>query len=388
MTFGLTALGFNPQRLSDILADFNAAWRTAFGDNVRVDSESVGGIIQGIVADRLADIWEQLQNIYASAYLDSASGAALDSLVKFAAITRNPATFSLVSLTLTGVNGTIIPAGSQIRNDDLPDIIWTTIGDATISSGTATVDASPTNTGPIVGLATRLSTIVTPVAGWTSVINAADATRGSDVQSDASLRGAYMLAMRAGGGSAADAIRAAILRLDSVTECIVLENTSDLMDADGMVPHSFECVVRGGVDQEIIDAIWAGKPLGIQAVSLTVDTVTGVALDSVGNGHTIVFSRPDEIPVYIGVDYTVLKNFEADGEAQILAAILDYGSALTIGADVIPIQIVQHIEVANILTMTIRAGLTADPPLSSPMGISLRQLAVLNSIRVTFNRGN
>lgn len=386
MTFGVSSTGFLPKRLADVLGELQSAFRAAFGQNVKLDDRSLNGQVNGIFSEQFADFWAHAEKVYVSAYLYGASGAALDELVALAAITRLLATYSEVTLTLTGTNGTVIPINSRSR--DALGNRWVHTAPATIAGGTASVVARPENTGAIVGLAGTITTIDTPVSGWTGVTNALDATPGRDVESDAHLRERFVLTMRAGGGSSAEALRAALLRLDDVTEAIVIENNTDVWDSDGRPPHSFESVVRGGDDQEIVDTVWFGKPIGIQ----THGNQIGTATDSAGDPQTIRWSRPTTRDIYIIVDITyddgVLDDARDEIEDAVLDAILDYGNSFTLGQDVVPWKFEQKIETARLADLNLRVGFSANPPASTPLTIERNELGAFDSSRIGFNRIN
>lgn len=379
--FGLTTSGFSPMRLADVFDQLADDLRGEWGQNIRTDDRSVIGQLLGVIAERLGDLWAEGENVYASAYLDGATGSALDDLVALAALTRRLAAYSVVELTLAGDEATVITVDSVIRDEETLER-WVILEEATITGGTATTTARPERTGPVVALAGTSWEIVTPISGWDTATNALDAELGRDVESDASLRERFGLTMRAGGGSSFEAIRAALLRLDDVTEAVVIENETIVEDEDGRPPKSFECVVRGGDDQEIVDSIWFGKPAGIE----TYGSETGTAVDSAGDSHEINWSRPTTRDIWMVVEYEPQPGFEEDGEDQILEAILDYASTFTIGKDVVPFEFVQHIEVPNILTLIIRVGFVADPPDDEPLEIARTELADFDSSRIEMLR--
>jgi uncharacterized phage protein gp47/JayE len=383
---GLTPEGFNPKTLDECREEIGAELRARFGQNIQLTEQSIFGQLRDIFAERESLIWAEAQHVYSSAYPDSAEGAALDDLVALAAVERSAATYSEVTLTLGGTNGTVIPINS-VSADEAGER-WVHQAAATISGGTATVAARPERTGPVAALAGTITEIVTPVSGWTSVTNALDADTGNDVQSDASLREVFGLTMRAGGGSAAEAIRASILRLDGVTECVIIENESAIDDSDGRPGKSFETVIRGGDDQDIVDTIWFGKPAGIE----TYGSDSGTATDAVGDPHTINFSRPTERNVWIKLDVEyeagVLDARRDEIEAEALAAILEYGETFTIGRDVVPFKIIQRIDSDGIEQLSLFAGFAANPISEEPLTIALTELAIFDSSRVTFNRLN
>lgn len=111
MTFGLTPLGFNAMRLADIKQFLENAFIAEFGE-INIDPQSVFGQEIGVLSKSFADIWENLEEVYFSQYPNSASGVSLDNVVQLNGITRLPAAQTRVVATLSGSEGTLIPAGA------------------------------------------------------------------------------------------------------------------------------------------------------------------------------------------------------------------------------------------------------------------------------------
>lgn len=386
MSFGVTAQGFVRRSLAEIIADAEDRFRTAFGANTRVDARALNGQLIGIFGAMLDEVWQASEGAYASNYLASATGQALADLLALAGITPLAASFSVVELEISGDDGTVIPLGSVV--EDPEGNRWLTAAAVTISGGTAIVDASPETTGPIVALAGTLTVISTPLAGWDAVTNPLDAVLGRDAETAANSRRRFDLTMRAGGGSSVEAVVAAILRLQDVSECIVIENQEWFVDADGRPAKSFETVVRGGDDQAIVDAIWFGKPGGIE----TAGSETGVATDAAGNPQTVLWSRPIEVDLWLGFDITfdpgTLDPRRDEIEAEIVAAVLDFAASYIIGQDVVPLKIIQQIESTGIEVLGLRIGTAASPTQTTKLEIGRTSLAVFDSSRITFTRAN
>ena len=185
--YGITPEGFNRKRLDQLKAELDAAVRAIFGDNVNLEPESPDGQINGVVSESNANLWELLEEGYNAFNPSVASGVALSNLVQLNNITRLPATPSLVELSLTGSDGTLIPSGSIVSTSDT-GAQFATDEDVTISGGVGTVDASSIDTGPIGALSGTLTVIETPITGWDSVTNATDATLGANLETDPELR--------------------------------------------------------------------------------------------------------------------------------------------------------------------------------------------------------
>jgi uncharacterized phage protein gp47/JayE len=221
--------------------------------------------------------------------------------------------------------------------------------------------------------------------------NSLDAALGADIETDVALRLRREQSLSATGSATIDAIRAAVLAVDNVTEAFVFENVTDITDPSGVDPHSFEVVIRGptAIDAEIAQAIFDVKAAGIKADGTTSETVT----DSQGFDHTISFSRAAEIEIHEEIDITVNTDpdlgpiYPVDGDDQVKAALVASGSALGIGRDVIfEKEKCQAFNVSGVLDITDFQLDTAGPPAgTSNIPIANREISVFDTSRVTVN---
>ncbi len=386
MTYGLLTTGFSAKRLADIKLEVEESCRGIYGTNVDVSPAEPLGQLIGILSEREALLWELAEAVYSAGYRDGASGVSLDRVVALAGIVRREATHTVVTLTGAGTAATVIPAGSVVSIDDTGERFAT--DEELILPGSVTATAE--EEGAIVALAGTVWAIETPVAGWTGATNATDADPGLVRETDAQLRLRHAQTMRAGPGSSADSIRASLLALDGVSEAVVIENENIGPNAAGQPGKSFQAVVRDGDAQEIVDAIWAGKPAGIE----TYGSSSGTAVDAAGNGHTVYWTEPDPIEVWIEIDVEVdtdpegVSSFPADGEAEIEAAILAFAATLKIGQNVSAWKLKRVIETEGIEDLTIRIGLADPPTTDATVVIAQTELAVLDSSRITVVRTN
>lgn len=106
-------------------------------------------------------------------------------------MTRRPATAAVGEITITGNNGTIIPAGSVFSTasiNEYPSVDYATTESVVISNGSVTVTVQCTQTGVIGN--TGVNTIIIPasrITGITSVTNEDEITGGTAEESDESL---------------------------------------------------------------------------------------------------------------------------------------------------------------------------------------------------------
>lgn len=330
-TLGLT-IRTQPEVQAEIETEIRASPALNPNGRINLAPTSVIGQLVGIVSAKIAELEEVLQGIYSAAYLASAEGASLDALAELVGVTRQPASASTVTLTVTGTNGTIVTAGSKVRDPDRPTIEWETLDSVTITIGTGTVIAQCLTTGVISANADTITEIVTPIAGWDTVNNDADASLGSIEETDAAMRERIaQLAFQAGGATTAS-IRSALYLVAGVTEAFVFENTSNVTDANGVPPHNIECVVEGGADNDIAAAILSKKAAGIGTYSATSDS--GTADDANGSPQIVEFSRPVAVPVYVFAK-VLHSGLNPDIAAEIKAAVAAFGDELTVGQDVI-----------------------------------------------------
>lgn len=123
--FGVTPEGFKSKRLIDIKNELEDYFIGEFGE-INLDAQSVTGQFIGIFSKVIADIWENLEDVYLSEYPNSATGISLDNVVQLNGITRLPAQRTSVIGVATGVEGTLIPSGKLARQPTTGNIFFST----------------------------------------------------------------------------------------------------------------------------------------------------------------------------------------------------------------------------------------------------------------------
>lgn len=132
--YGVTPQGFVAKRLPDIKAELEAEYREAFGLGLDVSPESPAGQIIGIHSEREAALWELAEDVYNSAYRDTAEGVSLDNVGGLTSTPRKDETKSTVTAILYGDEGTLIAAGKRASVEGNPTALFETVNDATIGS--------------------------------------------------------------------------------------------------------------------------------------------------------------------------------------------------------------------------------------------------------------
>jgi len=299
MSYGITPAGFVKKPYSVILAEIETSLRqpTSFGADVDLSINSPIGILAQLMANRASIQWEKLEEVYYSAFINTAIGSNLDRVVTLGGISRRPATKALVTLTISGTNGTAVGVGFKAQTPQ--GVEFQTIESGTIAAGTVDLQARAILAGTAGNApAGTITEINTSLSGVSSVTNAADATGGAEVETDPELRARYKIRGSAGGATAV-AIQAALNELEDVVTAVCYENNTN-GSVDGMPPHSIEAVVDGGTDDDIMGVLLNFKPAGIEPTG----TESGSIVDNAGVTRDFQWSRPTTEDVFVDVTIT------------------------------------------------------------------------------------
>ena len=324
--YGISETGFQRKRLDILLTELNAEMKNVFGSNFDISPESAGGQVNGVLSESNSNLWQVAEEAYDAFNPSKAIGTSLSNLVQLNGITRKPALESITVLIITGTQSTIIPSGSLVSTSDTK-VQFSTNDSVVIGvGGTVNVNATAVEVGPIEALATTINTIDSPVTGWDSVSNTADAILGQNEETDVELRARREKSVSRDAVAILESVLAEVLAVLEVTNASIVENDTDITSGLGVPPHAFETIVSGGADADIADAIFLKKPVGIQAHGDTIVVVT----DSQGFSHSIGFSRPTEIDIYVEIDVTSLIGFPTNGAEDIKQAIVDYANGILV----------------------------------------------------------
>jgi hypothetical protein len=308
-----------------------------------------------------------------------------------------------------GVRDAIIAGGQQVTAvvppDDDADGFWLVVVEdnglgpfvlTATQTGAADTDAFQAKRvtalaelqGPREALAGTVNVIETQIAGWVGVTSTADATLGSNAESDAAYRARHREQLMGKGSASVQAIRDSVAQLDGVTFCKVRENDTDVVDGEGLPPHSFRVTVLGGDDDEIAETIFKKKPAGIK----TYGNTSTFVLDGEGLLKEINFERPLKKYVWVEIVIVPGEKYPQAGTplATIAAEVASWGDAnLTISDDVerfalgTPINVVPGVKGA---TVTLGYTLNENDPqpvmVAADLVMASTELPLFDSARV------
>ncbi len=383
---GLSSSGFDRKRLVDIITDIEDRLKASplFGPNIDLDPESGFGQIIGVFADPVNNEWEGQENTYNAMYPSTAQKVQLSNVVQFNGLNRKEESFSTIAdVVLSGVSSTPIPIGSQVSVDLVGTAFKTDSAVVIGVGGTVLVDVTAIEAGPKVADIGTLTVIDTPVFGWTGVSNTNVAIPGEFEETDPDLRIRRSSSVSASGQNLVDSLYGQLLNLDSVVDVVVLDNKTEVTDADGIPPHNFLSVILGGDADEIAATIWNNNPQGILSYGNATTSIT----DSQGFSQDMNYSRPSAVPIYFIVNLTVDGNYPIDGDDQIKAAIVDYGTSnFFISDDVIYNQFFTPINtIPGITTAEFFIGIASSPTGQINIPIAVEQYSTYTIGNVTVN---
>lgn len=344
--YGLTDNGFVAPRTADFLPIVEARIEESLADagvtaEIDFERDLVWGTIRNVIAACLGDLGEVIQAVYDAGEPANAAGVHLDAIASIAGVTREPAERSRITLTLgtAGAVPVVVPAGAVVEGGGDDDTArWVTVADATIpASSTADVEAVATEYGPIDAGVGAVDAIVTSIAGWDTVTNAAGPSIGNHAETDGALR-VRRAAELAGGDRSLHVIREAVLAVDGVDGAVVRDNPTAAPVTDGALtidPYAIAVVVAPSTLTASQEAALAralyDHVAGVALSGSEVGTVTG--LD--GYAKTIRWSYATDAACAFAATLTldagyVLADVAAALEAEFEALV----ASLAIGEDV------------------------------------------------------
>lgn len=255
----------------------------------------------------------------------TAEGVWQDALAKIYFLTRKVQQSSVAYCTVTGLQGTVIQAGSVIKSA-ADESEWISVITITIpSSGTTTAQFRSLDTGAIEAGANTLTEIVTVTPGWDAVTNPTAASVGRIEETQAEFEARRYASVAKNARGSIYAIYGAIADLEGVVDCVVLENIGpDPVVKWGVtVPgHGVYISVVGGEESDIAEAIYRKKDAGCDtggntSISYTDNSLPGQPI------YEYLIERPS--PLSFGVKVTIQDNdlLPADIVDQVKKAILD-----------------------------------------------------------------
>lgn len=434
----------------EIRTDMETDARDQFGPNFPLGDDTLAGFIVGAVAERLDILGQGLEAVFAAGDPDKATGIAQRQLgLVTGTIAPDPAPSTVVE-TLCGDPATVIPSGSGVRTPDTlrafvtrddatlvtvpnhqtnteysagdpdnnipgnrvthaslifqctvpgtsgssspPDtqdfdivdggVHWTWIGDGTAA---ADVAMRSVDEGPIQAIARGLTEITSEIAGWNTATNLQNAAIGVSEMGDEDFRIFRDQEAQGEGTGTPESIQSKALKLTGVTTAVCFSNPGEEPDADGLDGHCVELLVEGGDDGDIAAMLLSNVAGGIG----TRGNTSAVAVDAEGKSHTMRFSRPVVVPIY--VDVTLTKNSGTYvGDTAVRTLVAGLTATLGIGSDAVASRVSAQVFQATGVVDVPRSGslggvlisISPSPTTDATIPINSRSLAGYDVTRI------
>lgn len=393
MSFGITAQGFVPKTLQDILASLRAKQRATVDPNWSASDETLEGQLNGSFAAEHAEVWGILDFLVNQYNPDAAEGVELDMLSALTATLRLGNTKGTVVINLQSSGATTWPAGTLVAQDADPTNVWV-LSTAVVAGAPGTFPGNfvAQNPGHIEAPSGSLTVKVSSVASWVGATNPLDASPGRNIETTEELRIRREEELRALGGSSEPAVTEDIEQLNptAIKSVRVLSNETDAVDANGLPPHSFEAIIwdpapDGPVDDDLIaQRIWDSKALGIQTNGFRF----GTAITKAGEHKTMFFTRVEESIIFFGLDVVIDPSFyPTDGDDQVKAALKKEAEKLLPGGTVYFLKFrAAALNITGVIDAPqLRAGLNTPAVTEQNLLVNIRARGVLDTSNITVN---
>lgn len=347
--------GMHIPTYSEIRDDLIQQMKSIFGEDIYIDEDSKDYQQISIFAKKIFDTNALGLLVYNNRTPNTAIGVGLDNLCALVGITRKPATYSTVQLTITGNAGTTITNGKATDGT----YTWNLPASVTIpDNGTIVVEATCEVSGSITAAANTINTIATPTFGWLSVTNTYVASAGVDVETDAELRGRYANATYQPSKTVIDGLFENIEALEGVTRAKIYENDTNKADSNGLPAHSITAVVEGGEDKDIATAIYFKKTPGCYT-----NGTTSIVLNTLsGNEAIIRFYRPTNVNVSVKISIKQLSGYNSAYVDEIKEAVYNYLANL---------DIAETVYRSIIWSVSVQTMVSINSPAFSVLGVQL-----------------
>lgn len=387
----LTETGVIVPDTADTQAAVEQEFRDALGQNLIVTPNTPQGVLIAAEVTARQSVARNNAAVANQINPDIAGGVFLDALWRLTGGERRAATQSVLkAVAVTGVPGTLIPAGSLAKTG--AGDRFTSAADVTLGAGgTAAVDFIAEAFGPVPATTGALNSIESAVLGWETVSNPTGAVLGQNRETDAESRRRRRDTLALQGVALSEAITSALMDTDGVQSLTFRENVTGataIIDGVSLIKNSIFVCVNGGTDAAVAATLLAKKSLGCNWNGATTVNVTDAAS---GQAYAVKFDRPTLVPILARV--TVRAGSVADPVTVVQNALLAYTRGeidgemgFVVGGSVSPFELagaigrqapglyVQKVEVALVSTGTFQ---------TTEIAMTIQQLATLAAGAIT-----
>ena len=346
------------------------AFKSIYGDDVNLDSDTPDGQLLGLFSQELANIHQAVSFIVQMLDPYQAMGQWLEQRAMYAGLTRITASYSYIDdVIFTGAPKTTVPVNSIYI--DKSKNKWITTEAITLNDlGSARTKFRSLELGDYRVKTLEEFTPSTIIIGIDRVIANTKSYGGADEETDDQLLERFMLSHSINNYDNRQGMQSALLNITGVSKCTVYENFTNNTDEKGVPAHSLNVVILGGDDEKISEVITKNK---IGGCGLSGQIETTFQLDELL--RKVRFDRPQKIDINVSMVIGRYKSFNDINTEQIKENLrnLDFD----IGENVYTSRIISNINLVDgfyIKYLTVNDSNIAE--------IGYREYAQINNVEV------
>lgn len=340
----ITGQGVIVPDTSVVLAEIQNEFKAVFGEDLDIaESTPQGRLIELFQRSRTfcINICALVSNML---NLNRASGFVLDDLGSLFLIERQSATHTTTTVILSGVAGTIIPAGTRLQTT-AGDIFVNTQQYVIGADGSVTTQYQAVETGEVPCVANTLTIILDNINGLETAINPATPVLGQDLENDADFRNRIKNSLNINSIAILSAIKSNLESVSGVTDSYCYDNyTNSNETIDGVVvpAHSILACVEGGNNVDVATVLYEKKTIGTGYITATDNPdftviTQNITDDAYGTNYPVTFIRPVESPIDIEITVSRQNYSGANIQQAVKDAIVQWYSGNVEGVDGIKI---------------------------------------------------
>ena len=347
-----------------------SAFKSIYGDDVNLDSDTPDGQLLGLFSQELANVHQAVSFIVQMLDPYQATGQWLEQRAMYAGITRITASYSYIDdVIITGTPKTTVPINSIYIDKNKNK--WVTTEAITLNDlGSARTKFRSLELGNYIINSLEEFTPSTIIVGIERVTANSNSYGGVDEETDEQLLNRFMLSHSINNFDDRQGLQSALLNIIGVSKCIVYENFTNNTDEKGVPPHSLNAVILGGSDEKIAEVITKNKIGGCGLFGQIETTYPHGGLL-----RKVYFDRPKKINVNVSMIIGRYKSFNDINTEQIKKILKNLN--FNIGENVYASRIISNINLVDgfyIKSLTVNNSNIAN--------IGYREYAQINNVEV------
>lgn len=396
----ITGQGVIVPDTSEVLTEVQDMFKQAFGEDLDLTATTTQGRLIELFQRNRSFCIQICALVSNMLNLNRATGFVLDDLGSLFLLERQPATHTQTTVVLSGVGGTIIPAGTRIQTTG--GDIFVNMQQCTIDSETGNVNAifESQETGEIPCPAHTLTTILDRITGLESAENPSVPVLGHDLESDTEFRDRIKNSLNVNSIAILSAIKSNLDAIEGVVDSYCYDNyTSSAVNIDGVVvpAHSILACVEGGTNNAVAQVIYKKKTLGTGYIDPDDNTDFTVITENVideayGNTYPVTFMRPVESAIDIEITVKRQGYSGSDLEGAVKNAVvqwyngnIDGVDGIKIGKAVSPFEISAAVSdiLPDIFITDVKVALHGTTPSASTLSFGAVHKATVDTNNIT-----